>query len=158
MEITELEKSYIAGFFDGEGSVIVRMAHHKNGKLSYELNISIGQNTLDVLKFIQSKFGGRIANPNYGHIKQKHCPDLRMESIRASIFLETILPYLRIKNKQAELAIMFQKLLFPKWAKGLPKVKVTKENWESRQKYYEAVKFLNRPKFERLAEVEQFEN
>jgi len=149
--ITEIEKAYIAGFFDGEGSVIVRAAIQKN-KVSYELNISIGQNDTSILKYIQQKFGGRIANPKYEFTRKKQTPDLRMESNKAAFFLEMILPYLRVKRKQSELAIAFQKLIFPK---GKCK-KVDQFTWDKRKELHDAVKILNRSKCKKLDEAEAF--
>lgn len=151
MEITELEKAYIAGFFDGEGSVIVRAAIHNN-IINYELIISIGQNDTSVLRYIQQIFGGRIANPKYEFTRKKQTPDLRMEASKASFFLEMILPYLKVKRKQAELAIAFQKLIFPK---GKCK-KVDQYTWDKRKELHDAVKILNRSKCKKLDEVEAF--
>lgn len=148
MEATEIEKAYIAGFFDGEGCIIVRAAIRKN-KTTYELMISVGQNDTSVLKYIQRFFGGRIANPSYEFRKKNQTPDLRMESKKAADFLRTMLPYLRVKKPQAELALKFQELVFPR---GKCR-SVDLENMEERKGIHEKIRHLNRSKFKKLVGI-----
>ncbi len=100
--VTKEELFYIAGFFDGEGCVNLQM---NESKKYGELTVCISNNHCGILRYIQSIFNGRIHNTrSYGYT-----PEWRCESKKAVFFLESVLPYLRIKRRQAELAIEFQK-------------------------------------------------
>ncbi|MGC9101431.1 MAG: LAGLIDADG family homing endonuclease [Caldisericum sp.] len=110
------EIAYIAGFFDGEGSI-----YTSKGKKQYFLTVSITNTNLYVLEFIRELLHiGKISkNPdkNLGHRKVYR---LRLYSNDAKNFLEILLPYLKVKAEQAKIAIEFQnkmkngKLTIPK--------------------------------------------
>ena len=90
-----LTEAYIAGFFDGEGSVI---ASRINGRPMVKLCMS--QNNLEVLEKIQEFLGyGRLNRSSRGHHflrvnKQAHVRRL----------IRTIYPHSIVKRKQLKLA------------------------------------------------------
>jgi|GEM_PF-4159330 len=86
---------WIAGFFDGEGSIHLTT----NGCIQ----VRIYNKNIDALKFIQSKFpAGRI-------YKYNSCYNIRFNGKKALTFLEAILPYLKVRKKEAELAVEYLK-------------------------------------------------
>lgn len=102
--------AYIAGFFDGEGSVTI----HENFRPSprgkspnHTLQVSIGNTDSKVLAWVHSVFGGsltvRAPRPRHKDVTQ-----WILRSNGAANFLRAILPFLRMKNKQAEVGISFQ--------------------------------------------------
>lgn len=107
MGLTELEKAYIAGFFDGEGCVNLSCRNKKNGAIVSEITIEISNNDYEVMKFIHKLVGGTI----YKRYDLKHPHTLRLYAGNAAKFLTTILPYLVTKKRQAQLGIEFQKLI-----------------------------------------------
>lgn len=116
MQISEIEKAYIAGFFDGEGSVLIRCNSRKTNygtTTICELAINLSNNDYEVLKFVRDKLGGRITR----RYDRQHPHSLRLESLKAVAFLEAIYPYLITKKKQAEIGIKFQSLIMPKGQK-----------------------------------------
>lgn len=112
-EIKDLDLAYIAGFFDGEGSITI----HENCKPSprgknpnHTMQVSIGNTNPKVLLYLKNKFGGCISyrkptlKPNHRNVVQW--------TIRAKLalpFLIAIKPYIQMKKKQINLAIKFQK-------------------------------------------------
>ena len=96
---------YAAGFFDGEGCV--NCASTRNNTY---VRILIVNTNFEVLKTFQNTWGGDI-NLNYkakSHWKQAYT--WRLQPKAATDFLNEILPFLIIKNQQAEAAIAFNNL------------------------------------------------
>lgn len=90
----ELEKAYLAGFFDGEGCIWI------NCSGNYQLQIGVAQKYPAVLHRYVNLWGGKIYNANGCH---RWMPGAR-ESEKV---LRDLLPYLYEKKSQAILALMF---------------------------------------------------
>lgn len=102
-------KPYIAGFFDGEGSIGIYSRKDRKG--GYHLRTQLTQNltpkSLELIEFLQSVYGGNFSphktlsmNTNF---------NWQLNGDKAVVFLEDILPFLVLKEEQALLAIEFQK-------------------------------------------------
>lgn len=107
--LEELDIAYIAGLFDGEGSINIFRKQNKSGSNSYYLEITITNTDFPVLNWLQSVLGGRVDKTS--NVKLQSSRPLRRW--RASCkdahrILLVLLPYLRVKKIQAELAIEFQ--------------------------------------------------
>ncbi len=98
--MSEAFTAYVAGFFDGEGSISIK---NTSKHTSYRLSISIGQRRPEPLFMIQSRWGGSI-----GKREANNFSTLLMFSKQAISFIKDIYPYLVVKRKQAEIAIKFQ--------------------------------------------------
>ena len=98
--------AYLAGFFDGEGSVTVSSRSNRPGDISYFLQITISQTTLPVLQLYQRYFGGAI-----GSVKRPAGYSLtwqwRPHHRGMTLFLSSLLPFLILKKPQAEIALAF---------------------------------------------------
>lgn len=104
--ISKEELNYYAGFFDGEGCVMIRA---KSSKRPYHtLEIVINLTNRNILEDFKRSFGGNV----YGTYKSKvHYKDKWQWHIgggKALAFLKAIYPYLRLKSREAELGIEFQ--------------------------------------------------
>jgi hypothetical protein len=106
---TPLDLAYIAGFFDGEGYVTIRRANRSRNQgkgISYRTVVGFTNTDMSVLTWIQSIVGGRIYKKSrYSH---KHSVAFELCLLRVSdviMCLTGILPYLRIKQAQAELGL-----------------------------------------------------
>jgi len=102
---------YLAGLFDGEGCIHINRWRnkYKNGH-RYSLLVQIKMCDGRLLPSLHEKFGGNIRtdqrslrNPNHSDIAI-----WRVETNAAMKLLKMILPYLRLKHKQAKLGINFQ--------------------------------------------------
>lgn len=105
------DAAYIAGFLDGEGAICLTRNHRGlnsgNRTPSYHLRIEICNNCLDVLNWILCVVG-------YGNIYRKNkgtSYGYTLLSSRTSDFLNQLLPYLKIKKMQAEVAIQYSKTM-----------------------------------------------
>ena len=143
MNLTEIEKAYIAGFFDGEGTIgIAAVTRRPNGitKNGYRLYIVIGQVDGDFLHWLKAKYKGYLLlRPR----RENHQPiwQWRLENRLARIFLTDIQPYLRLKAQQCALGLAFQQ------TKGLRKNRgvtgFTPEEWAFEEEVYTKMRELN---------------
>jgi LAGLIDADG endonuclease len=122
---------YIAGFFDGEGSITVTR--------DLSLQVVLGQNDETILQAIAQYFGmGKVKaiKIRRGH---KQCFALRWCGANAAKVLEQLKDFLILKKERAEIAIKMQSLVSPR---GVEKP-VNPEKWEKRKKLAVEIKALN---------------
>jgi hypothetical protein len=127
--ITRDEANYIAGFLDGEGSIMInRRCDNKN---SFGLRLAFAQSVKgqNILEWIHEKIG-------VGNINKKGLCGLFLmcNSEAAETLLKQIVNYLILKKPQAELAIKFQENL------RIPALKADR-NWQ--KECYDKMKILN---------------
>ena len=104
----KLDISYIAGFVDGEGCISIYGLK--------DVRLSIVNTNLEILKDIQEYFG-------YGQIRKKsRTPKDKVRKVaytyevwgrQTQKILEQLLPYLRQKQRQAQVALEFCDLIRP---------------------------------------------
>lgn len=101
---------YIAGFFDGEGSVGI----YKNSSKKYpgfylrtQITQNKGKEVEGLMLFLKNAYGGNLGEQKTLSSGIKYNWQLGSDS--AVRFLEDIKPYLILKKKQAEIAIAWQK-------------------------------------------------
>jgi len=105
-----LNLAYAAGLLDGEGSIfIARVKTNKNKSgLYFGLRIELGNTNEQAVRWMQCYFGGSVYE-RYADIDTRRTLwAWHLRGQQALGFLRIILPYLRIKKPQAELAIEFQ--------------------------------------------------
>lgn len=106
--ISGLDRAYLAGLIDGEGSFYCGgIGTHRN-KTCYPI-FAIGMTDEDVLTWMAGLFGCSISyvlkrtkNP-----KWKDQYFVRLSGTRVQILCQILLPYLRVKRQQAELICRF---------------------------------------------------
>jgi hypothetical protein len=100
VEISETDKSYAAGIFDGEGSVTINWSK----KRYHRIDVRVAMVDSEVIYWFGTVFGGHVDLTNKTKTGRQiyrwtlHCR-------RAANFLRIILPYLRLKKLRAELGI-----------------------------------------------------
>lgn len=98
---------YIAGFFDGEGSVTIPMSSFK-WRSSACLSISMVNTNLEILELISGTIGGNIGPPHLMGGNRKPIYSIRWFSWDAAMVLDMLYPYLVVKRRQAEIGIKYQ--------------------------------------------------
>lgn len=104
--------AYLAGLFDGEGSVNIFKQPNKKDRINpcYYLEISIGNTHKGVLQWVLENFGGRLTHNAEQYTKRNHATwRWRASSNEACALLTMMLPYLVVKREQARLAVEFQR-------------------------------------------------
>ncbi|MDE1921318.1 MAG: LAGLIDADG family homing endonuclease [Candidatus Omnitrophica bacterium] len=120
----EVEKAYIAGIVDGEGTIGL-WRHHRNE--THTPNVTVANNSLTLLQWIKSKAGGGIVSKKK---RQAHHNDSYAWSVRqdhAISFLNEIKRYLIIKRQQAELITGEYKAVTHRAGKYTPEMLMKKE-------------------------------
>lgn len=105
--MTEIEKAYIAGFFDGEGSVAI----NKRRGAPPCLSVRIFQSEETILHWVKAVFGGgsiHRRSPNRSdHAVKETRPRYQWaaDSAAAREFLTAIRPFVKVKSQQVDLAL-----------------------------------------------------
>ena len=103
-----ISDTYIAGFFDGEGSIGI----YRNGQGNFHLRTQLTQNVLpsteELLVELRNRFGGNLSRMKSPIYRRNEAFNWQNNGFGAANFLGQMLPYLRIKRDQAELAIVWQ--------------------------------------------------
>ena len=95
--MTEFDKAYVAGFFDGEGYISIE-------KKQLNLRVGIANTNKDIMEWIHINFGGQMQKVNAEKYKHKPCYLWRASSKQAENFLKYIYPFLKVKKLRAEIA------------------------------------------------------
>lgn len=101
---TKPSLEYLAGFFDGEGTICI----DRGNKTSYYLlTVSVGNTVRQTLEPFENLFGGSIAFIRRAkNHKDFYC--WRVQAAKAEYFCTVMLPYLILKKPQAKLALEFR--------------------------------------------------
>jgi len=124
LKFQPFDMPYISGLIDGEGTITIEIQNTRrkfNIPYTYP-SIYITNSNKDVLAYIKNIIGGSlfkfkanstITEQGIGSFigSKKICYDIRIRGYNAVELASHILPYLHIKNKQAELVINFKNLL-----------------------------------------------
>ncbi len=127
--------AYLAGLFDGEGSINIFKQAKKEDRVypRYFLEISIINTHKGVLQWVLENFGGRLSieqEPKRHHRTWRW----RASSNEAYHVLLAMFPYLLVKKEQARVAIEFQERLLA--FKACNRTHMTQEeiDWRESQK------------------------
>ena len=102
--------AYTAGIVDGEGCIAIRHQRKqtKSGHtMTYAILVHVDNTNEWLMRWLQFNFGGQITL-NKGTGNRRDWFTWRIYTRQAAIFLKLILPYLKIKRPQAELALQYQ--------------------------------------------------
>ena len=101
---SEANIAYIAGFLDADGAIMAHVEPNRELTLRYRVRITLGlyQNHSDVLEWIYKilETGSITQNSNRALYYWK-----TQDQNAIKLILTTLLPYLKVKQKQAELAL-----------------------------------------------------
>lgn len=139
----ELSIEYAAGFFDGEGSATMEF-HPKERRLNarfdyYTLRVKISNTNLDILKAFQARWGGGVDLVKRTSPRHKQAYIWRIYSKASIPFLESILPYLRLKGDVVRLCLRLQS----DYTYGGRNRIITPEAQTKRRSIYDSIKLLN---------------
>ena len=103
--MTEVEKAYVAGFLDGDGSIMAHIVPHRECRFGYAIRV--------VVKFSQHEDSNgtlielkQLCGDGYLSQANKHVRELAIKSSRGvERLLREIGPYVRIKRMQVKCAL-----------------------------------------------------
>lgn len=139
--MTPTDIAYIAGFFDGEGSITI----HENCKPSprgknpnHTLQVSIANTDPRALRWIHAEFGGLLIFRRRATEGHRNLLQWVIRCGGAMRFLAAIRPFLRMKCEQADIAINYQQA---KAMRG--PVKITEDVIRWREEQRQRIRALN---------------
>jgi hypothetical protein len=99
---------YVAGFMDGEGSLMITKAQVANCRSpQYHPNISLANTNRSVLVLIQRNYGGILARQPARKLSWNDAYQLIWTDGRVEPLLSSVGRYLRIKSQQARILVNF---------------------------------------------------
>lgn len=101
--MTDWTDPYIAGFFDGEGSIMILRRPNRH----YELATKITQVDPKPLCIMQSRFGGSLGIKKPTGTAHRPASQLQLASRASYEMLKALRPYLVVKDLEADVAIAF---------------------------------------------------
>lgn len=153
-QLSEIDKAYIAGFFDGEGCFTAFTTRKRGGaKKSYSYG-TIYYIQILVVEEEPIKWLKEITNVGYVFKRdrqKKGWQDLwgwRISCAPACEVIEQILPYLKIKRRQAEIFLSLRDRVraMRTWRAGKGgNIPMPREEWIERQKLIDEIHRLNKP-------------
>jgi len=99
--LTRTDLYYLAGFFDGEGSI---------GVAGASLSVRVVNTYKPILERFQKAWGGSVDTHRKGDDKSRLCWVWRLYGDNAEQFLNDVVPILREKAPQAYLGLHFRTL------------------------------------------------
>ena len=112
MKLNSRDLAYIAGIVDGEGCISLNLCHIYHGKRIKEgtritIALSVYNTYFPLLKYLKAAFGGTLYNAENpkGFSSKKALYQWRVAEQRACEILKLLLPHLKVKKKQAILAL-----------------------------------------------------
>ncbi|MGE3487399.1 MAG: hypothetical protein AB7L09_21985 [Nitrospira sp.] len=102
VELRDTEWAYLAGFIDGDGCI---SANTRAGWSNYYPRVSISQVEGDYLAQLKQWFGGALRQRIPSGVGSRMIWNLQIPSGGTRVVLNGVLPYLRYKQPQAEIAL-----------------------------------------------------
>ena len=96
--------AYLAGIIDGEGCIMVAAGTGRWHK-QHQLRVTVSGTSLDLMLYLHKKFGARLTRVKRYSEKWKPGFASMWYSNNAKQIVEMVYPYLRVKKRQAEVAL-----------------------------------------------------
>lgn len=108
--LSDTQLAYLAGIFDGEGSVFLRRQFSQGGRQrTYSLSVTVVVGThYEAVKEIAALVGSKPTEKINDYGNKRPAWRVRLHGRQAREYLLAVRPYLLMKDKQADLAIEFQ--------------------------------------------------
>ena len=143
-----LHSAYVAGLFDGEGTVALSYAKRRSWAsdptktiYGFKFQIALSNTDLNILEQLKTQFQGTIANSNAKKAKPWHKTvwSWHLQSSKTQFhFLEVVSPYISIKRPQVELAFAYIETVVGRGQR------ISQPQWDERLRIHNDLRALNR--------------
>lgn len=138
MQLTDVEKAYLAGLVDADGCIVIT----KSGKY-HQLRIHITQVSEEFLCYWQRIVSlGKVYVMNKGSSKHNKSYQWVICAAKAETFLRSIVDFLVLKRRQADIALLFRGKVLPRGGMGY-KYKIPSNLLAHREECRQAIMRLN---------------
>lgn len=156
-DMKKIDLAYLAGIIDADGTIGIKPSTYsvrilkESTQATYSERIHIRQVERPALELLAATFGGNIGIEDPNAKRGKPLYRWGQTDLKACATLRALLPYLRIKRRQAENCLALRKLKeqskIERVAKGRGHVGAAKRSWElsnAMEGCYAIAKDLNR--------------
>lgn len=140
-KLTPEQAAYIAGFWDGEGSIGIWAHKRPNRKRShyYNVRMTVSNTNLEVLEYIRDLLGsGTIHQEKVVNGNAKTLYRLCLSEGKTRQLIPQLLPYLVVKKKQAVLCLQALSVRYNGGRAG-----VDDETWKKQDQFHSECAKLN---------------
>ena len=128
--------AYLAGCIDSDGYITIKKStyskrHGESVNAGYWETIGLRQVTSQVPELLKQTFGGHIYISKGHSENSKPLYNYRSANVIAFNIAKSLLPYLRIKTKQAEILLELRESKNPKYKRSAYWFQLDFPNWES---------------------------
>ncbi len=127
IEVLDTDLAYAAGVIDSDGCIHVNQRRTTAGGYTYIVAVTVSLKFDLVPLWFASMFGGPVYRREQSRPGYPPMWNWRLDCRKAANFLETILPYLKIKHVRAEAAIRLAR-----------SARIRGSNWKGRTRITEA--------------------
>jgi hypothetical protein len=115
--------AYLAGVFDGEGSITISKAPPRGRYKSpiYRLMVQISNTNLEVLRIAQNQYGGCVGGPFLRGLRWRPYYRWKLDDENSMNFLRDIEPYTQIKHGHIQTALEFREQVLTSHTESLGK-------------------------------------
>jgi hypothetical protein len=110
--LTELQLSYVAGLFDGEGSIgIYEIGIPRAGfgvRPAFHFQVQIANTYWPIIQWLTDTVGGRCGKKSFGKDHWQQGYVWRLTGANAEYFMRVLEPYCIIKKPQIAIALSFR--------------------------------------------------
>jgi hypothetical protein len=105
--LSKVELAYLAGLIDGDGAIMAWIERHPEKKFKFRVRLAlkVTLNQKQILEWIKKKV-------KFGYLKRNRNQNewCSQDQEKIENFLSEILPFLKVKRKQAEIALKIAKI------------------------------------------------
>lgn len=136
--LTEKQLAYLAGLFDGEGSVGIYEFKKRNQNSNWQFKLEIANTDWRIMQWLENTVGGKVHKKSTGekHWKQGYC--WHLQGNNAETFCNLIKNYTIIKKDQIEACLYFRQF----WGTG--NKKQTQDVIKAKQEMVNVIKQMKR--------------
>ena len=109
--VIDTDLAYTAGIIDGEGNIGIYANMSRKHNPVLKLRVRVNSTDEWLVHWLKQTYGGSVGYADLGTRLGKNWKPVWWWTIscrKALLFIEAVLPYLRMKKPQAEIAIRFQ--------------------------------------------------
>jgi hypothetical protein len=109
VNLSGYERAYIAGLFDGEGTIVIGVNKQNRKGSSHWIGLSVANTDQGIINYLHKKMGGSVSCNLRSPLSIKPVWRWGVTTRHALVVINLLLPYLRIKRNRALLAIKLYK-------------------------------------------------
>jgi hypothetical protein len=114
----ETDLAYLAGLIDGEGYVsLLRKEERRSGGYYFTWKFLFCSTSKELAAWVSTTFGGILYENKPGIKATKPSYDVRWRAFELENLLPVIVPYLKLKRRQAEIVLEYLQMPRGRWAR-----------------------------------------